>query len=173
MLVGQILQLEGKTPCLVETLVQEAVEATADGTFQVQDEVVIERLDVAAGEAAVDSVVPDEERAGELEAPLYRVRLRPAPLVLLGVNLDSLKDVELLVDPLVGFLVPPCVLVVERDANPPVESLVDAVVTLPIDRPSKELDELVAAEEDPPVLELLELAELEQPKQDLVVGRCW
>lgn len=170
MLVGEVLEFEGKVSGLVEAFVEEAVEAAADGTLQFQDEVVVERLDVAAGEAAVDGVVPDEEGAGELETPLPRVGFGPAAFILLGVDLDALEDVEFLIDPLVGFLVPPGVLVVEGDADPTVEGLVDAVVALPVDGPAEELDELVAAEEDAAVLELLELAELEQPEQDLVVG---
>ena len=162
MLVGEVLQFKRQGPGLVEALVQKTVKAAADGTLEFQDEVVIEGLDVTAGETAVNGVVPDKEGARELEAPLLRVGFGPAAFVLLGVNLDALQDVEFLVHPLVSLLFPPGVLVVEGDANPAIQGLVDAVVALTIDGPAEEFDELVPAEKDSAVLELLKLAELEK-----------
>jgi hypothetical protein len=62
-------------------------------------------------------------------------------------------------------------LIVEGDANPSVESLVYPVVALAVDGPPEEFDKLVAAEENPAVLELLDFAKLDEPQKDLIISR--
>ena len=171
MLVGQIFQFKGQGACFVETLVEKSVKTSTDGTLQFQDKIIIQGLDVAAGETAVDGVIPDEKGTGKLKAPLPRLRLGPAAFVFLRVNLDTLQDVEFFIYPLVGLPVAPSILIVEGDANPSVESLVYPVVALAVDGPPEEFDKLVAAEENPAVLELLDFAKLDEPQKDLIISR--
>ena len=79
------------------------------------------------------------------------------------------EQVEFLVDPALALSVPPGVLVVERHADPAVQRLLDALVTLGFVAPAQELNQLVAGKGNAPIGEPVEPGQLNQSQNDLVV----
>ena len=86
---------------------------------------------------------------------------------------DVVEDVERLVDPALLLAAPPGVAVVERDADPAQQRLLQTDVAPPLFPPTKQFDELVARERDLAVLEVALLRQLHESQQDLVIERRW
>ena len=78
----------------------------------------------------------------------------------------------MLIDPALGRVVPPGVLVHQHHADPAVQRLLDPPVALAALRPTQELDQLVARELHPGIGEIASpLGQLNQADQNLVVQR--
>ena len=180
-LAGQRPQVEVQPRSAVEPLVQEPIHPLGRRQPQLQVELQVELLEVAALEALEDHLVPAEARQGQgglvglRPAPVSLARLprsRRGPPPLPVVERHVVQDVELLVDPALGRVVPPGVLVHQDHADPAVQRLLDPPVALATLRPAQELDQLVARELHPGVGEVAPpLRQLDQADQDLVVQR--
>ena len=164
----------------VEPLVEEPEHPLGRRQPQPQVELEVELLEVAALEALEDHLVPAEARQGQgglvglpapgRPCPTRRSRRGPPPLAV--VERDVVEDVEVLVDPALGGVVPPGVLVHQDHADPAVQRLLDPPVALPALRPAQQLDQLVPRELDPGVGEVAPpLGQLDQADQHLVVQR--
>ena len=181
MLAGQGPQVEVQPRSTVEPLVQEPIHPLGRRQPQLQIELQVELLEVAALEALEDHLVPSEARQGQgglvglrsatiSLARLPRSRRGPPPLPV--VERHVVEDVKLLVDPALGRVVPPGVLVHQHHADPAVQRLLDPTVALATLRPPQELDQLVARERNPGVGEVAPpLRQLDQADQDFVVQR--
>ena len=171
----------------VETFIQESEHAFGRRQAEPEVELQVELLEVAALEALEDHLVPAEAGEGQgvalgpglpgtsarggLGAGLAGLAAGALP-TLAVVEGDVVQDVEVLVDPALGRVVPPGVLVHQDHAHPAVERLLDPPVARPALRPAQQLDQLVTRERHLGVGEVAPpFGQLDQADQDLVVGR--
>ena len=186
MLACQRPEVEIEPGSPVEPFIEEPEHPLGRRQAEPEVELEVELLEVAALEALEDHLVPAEAGEGQGVAlgpgllgptPGGRLgglaRLAAGPLAALAVvERDVVQDVEILVDPALGRVVPPGVLVHQDDADPAVERLLDPPVARAALRPAQELDQLVTRERDLGVGEVAPpLGQLDQADQDLVVGR--
>ena len=181
MLAGQGPQVEVQARPAVKPLVQEPIHPLGRRQSQLQVELQVELLEVTALEALEDHLIPSEARQGQggfvgLRAPAIALarlpRARRGPPTLPVVERHIVEDVELLVDPALGRVVPPRVLVHQHHADPSVQRFLDPTVALSALGPPQQLDQLVARELDPRVGEVAPtLGQLDQADQHLVIQR--
>src|SRR5262249_50595822 len=110
---GELLQVERPFVPMVEPLVEKAINPLRGRERQAQVEVEVELLEVPRLEAPKDVLVPGEPGQGQFQLPAGSSPPRG--------QFEALDDVEADRGPAALGLIPPRVVVVERDPQPAVE----------------------------------------------------
>jgi hypothetical protein len=111
-----------------------------------------------------------DEDGGAVALPArFRFSRRMVSLI---VEAQVVEDVEVLVDPGLVRLVPPGPLVAQRDPEPALQGFIDPLQALAVVRPAEQIDQLIPAERDGPVREVVGgLGELDQPDDHVLIER--
>ena len=163
---AKLLQVELPAVAVKEALVEKPVKPLGHRAFQRLEQIEVDALEVACGEAAEEDIVPHEAGERQLRLP---VDLAPTQRGVPVVERHVVEDVKLFIHPAPLLATPPSVFVVERYAHPTVERSLQAFVGFTLVAPAQHLNQAIASEVDPVVGKVLKFGKLDEAQKHLVI----